>query len=278
MKRAPLLTGLPGGLLTGLLATLLAAVALSLPAGPALAVDAVSGPTGATPERERIGPLRRDAQGRIVPDRATGDSDQRDPRAGTNLPRRIRQLRRGPDGSLEVIPDTGDDDRFGDTGREAPRDRRLDVRSYVDHDRIALDWQRRIDQIIREERRRKRQGAPVDARGLTPREIDLVDHLKEIERRVVDHESGHYYSGRPFTGQPRYWSVTGPDQRRYIVTGVTPMDNRRLDDIDAMLEKLLVLKRSALAPHKPSDVDRRVAERIDEMIQELKSDPAYERR
>lgn len=232
-------------------------------AAAAMAVDGVSAPTASG--TGNIGALKRDESGRIV--RVPQQSDQAGEAVG--LPGRVGGVRRGSDGTLEAVP--GSAPRSPSPGYSPGG---FNVRSYVDHDSIARERQRTIDGIVREERRRKRDGAPVDGRGFTARENALIDQLAEIDREVIDHENQHYYSGRPYTGQPEYWYVVGPDNRRYVVTGVTPIDTSQLADSQAMLDKLLVLKRSALAPSRPSDVDRRSAERIDEMIRTLKASMA----
>jgi hypothetical protein len=87
---------------------------------------------------------------------------------------------------------------------------------------------------------------------------------------VRAHELAHYHAGQPYSRQPEYFFVTGPDGRQFAVSGVTPMDTI-LDPANpsATLAKLRILRRAALAPKEPSPRDREAAERLQRMIDAL---------
>ncbi|HEY5607172.1 MAG TPA: putative metalloprotease CJM1_0395 family protein [Alphaproteobacteria bacterium] len=126
----------------------------------------------------------------------------------------------------------------------------------------ARDLQLDIDQVIHEERSRRTRNSE-----LTRRERALLDHLRSRHREVQEHEMEHYETGRPHTGAPEYWCVTGPDEKMYAVGGITPFDVTPIrGDIPATLRKYRTLKRAALAPHQPSDVDEMLAKELDRAI------------
>jgi len=126
----------------------------------------------------------------------------------------------------------------------------------------ARDLQLNIDQVIHEERsRRTRKGE------MTRRERAVLDSLRDRHREVQEHEMDHFVTGSPYTRAPEYWCVTGPDDKMYAIGGITPMDVSPIPgDIAGTLSKYRKLKRAALAPHQPSDVDEMLAKELDRAI------------
>jgi hypothetical protein len=126
----------------------------------------------------------------------------------------------------------------------------------------ALDLQLDIDQLVDEERSRR-----IRKNDMTRRERALRDRLRDRNHEVQAHETEHYEAGRPYTGAPEYWCVTGPDNKMYAVGGITPFDVTPVrGDIPATLRKYRTLKRAALAPSEPSDVDEMLAIELDRAI------------
>jgi hypothetical protein len=148
----------------------------------------------------------------------------------------------------------------------------LSFQDRTRHERAAARHQSDIDRIIKEESRAKAVGAGVDSRGLTIREISLEQQLTRIDRDVRNHEMEHYRTGIPYGALPEYWVVTGPLGKRYVVTGITRFDMSEISgDRDQTLRKFETIRRAALAPPIPSDVDRRIADELTRLIAILRS-------
>jgi hypothetical protein len=131
----------------------------------------------------------------------------------------------------------------------------------------ALDLQLDIGRLVDEERSRRARKTE-----MTRRERALRDRLRDRHHAVQKHETEHYEAGRPYTGAPEYWCVTGPDDKMYAVGGITPFDVTPVrGDIPATLRKYRTLKRAALAPHEPSDVDEMLAIELDRAIASLEA-------
>lgn len=222
------------------------------------------------PAPGRIGRVRRDEQGRIVPDgpplpadeRAVGTGYPSSPPAigGVPLDRGTRPTAPPPLGFYD--PNT--------------------LATAQDRRRHAIEAKRRqlvIDRILHQEAEAKRAGAAVDSRGLTPRENAMLRELERIDREVRDHEMAHYFTGRPYAAFPEYWFVTGPLGRQFAVSGMTRMDTSPIGgDEAATIRKLEHLKRAALAPREPSDEDRRVVTAIERLIARLRQRAGASRR
>jgi hypothetical protein len=148
----------------------------------------------------------------------------------------------------------------------------LSFQDRTRHERAAARHQSDIDRIIKEESRAKAVGVGVDSRGLTLREIALEQQLKRIDRDVHNHEMAHYRAGIPYGALPEYWVVTGPLGKRYVVTGITRFDMSEISGApDQTLRKLETIRRAALAPSVPSDVDRGIAGELTRLIAILRS-------
>ena len=125
--------------------------------------------------------------------------------------------------------------------------------------------------MLRRERQARKGGAPTGAHGLTAQELLIKADLERRDREVRDHEQAHYQAASPHAQQPEYFYVTGPLGRRYAVSGYVRF-NLAIDerDLDGTIRRLRQLKRAALAPRNPSEVDRRVAADIDRLILDLR--------
>ena len=95
---------------------------------------------------------------------------------------------------------------------------------------------------------------------LSKEEKEAVKALQERDREVRAHERAHATRGGQYAGQPKLSFETGPDGRRYAVSGEVSIDASPIKgNPKATIEKLRVVKAAALAPAKPSGQDRSVA-------------------
>lgn len=209
----------------------------------------------ALPEASRIGRITRDAAGHIVP-------------AGPPLPAEPT----AHDGLLTSYGRSGD--AIGlPPPQPVPHLTSFDpqaltaVQRRADHEMQAQKLQREIDRIVREERAARTRGATTDGHGLTPREEKLVQQLERIDKDVHEHELQHYLAAQPYSRAPEYFEVTGPDGRRFAVSGITAFDASPIaGDTEATIRKLDSLVRAALAPREPSEEDRRVAATLEQLV------------
>jgi len=160
------------------------------------------------------------------------------------------------------------------TRREQRYSTRLleDLQRHSDHETRANRQQIEIDALLRAEDRARISGAPVDARGLTAREIALFERLQRRHRDVIRHEMAHFQTGQPYASFPRYFYVRGPLNQQFAISGIvkfnaTPVPGNKKET----LIKLEKLRRAALAPRTPSNQDRRVASELARLITILRA-------
>lgn len=105
------------------------------------------------------------------------------------------------------------------------------------------------------------------APAITEQEKAEIEEMQETDAEVRRHEQAHLAAaGRYARGGATYRYQTGPDGRRYAVSGEVKIDTAEVpDDPAATLQKATVIKRAALAPSDPSAQDRRVAADADHM-------------
>ncbi|NNE09081.1 MAG: hypothetical protein HKN20_11025 [Gemmatimonadetes bacterium] len=125
----------------------------------------------------------------------------------------------------------------------------------------------------------EQKAAPKLEPELSPKEAEQVEELKRRDKEVRAHEQAHLAAlGRFRSGAPRYQYETGPDGRRYAVSGNVPVDVSPEATPEETLEKARVIRRSAMAPVPPSLQDFRVAFEAAQMEararQEMSADPA----
>ena len=173
----------------------------------------------------------------------------------------------GKDGMIAPPQSRGRRENAGLSGRsssndlfsESARQREAVWRRERD---AARDLQLDIDQLVHEESKRRTRKTE-----MTRRERVLLDRLRDRHREVQEHEMEHFVTGSPYARAPEYWCVTGPDEKMYAVGGITPFDVTPIrGDIPATLRKYRTLRRAALAPHHPSDVDEMLASELDRAI------------
>nr|WP_320114831.1 putative metalloprotease CJM1_0395 family protein [uncultured Desulfuromonas sp.] len=104
------------------------------------------------------------------------------------------------------------------------------------------------------------------AAQLTEEEQQEVQDLAQRDREVQVHEAAHAAVGGPYTGAPSLTYETGPDGRRYAVSGEVNVDMSEVPgDPRATMEKADVIRAAALAPAQPSSQDRNVAAQASRM-------------
>lgn len=87
----------------------------------------------------------------------------------------------------------------------------------------------------------------------------IIDKLIRDEQAVVAHEQAHKAVAGQYAGPITYDYVTGPDGKKYIVSGEVPINapqGRTPEDTIQIMERV---KRAALAPGDPSAQDVAVA-------------------
>lgn len=106
----------------------------------------------------------------------------------------------------------------------------------------------------------RERGSDKGQDGLTAAEREVVSDLRARDAEVRRHEEAHARVGGQYAGQPSYSYQTGPDGKRYAVGGEVAIDVSEVPgDPEATINKMVVVKRAALAPAEPSGQDRRVA-------------------
>jgi hypothetical protein len=98
------------------------------------------------------------------------------------------------------------------------------------------------------------------ADGLNADEREIVRQMAARDREVHQHEQAHARAGGAQAGSPSFSYQTGPDGKRYAVSGEVPIDTAPVpDDPEATIAKMSVVISAALAPASPSMPDRRIA-------------------
>ncbi|PLX95946.1 MAG: catalase [Desulfuromonas sp.] len=109
------------------------------------------------------------------------------------------------------------------------------------------------------------EGTPSSAQ-LSEEEQQQVQELSQRDREVQVHEAAHAAVGGTYTGSPSLTYETGPDGKRYAVSGEVNVDMGEVaGDPQATMEKADVIRAAALAPAQPSSQDRNVAAQASRM-------------
>ena len=105
-----------------------------------------------------------------------------------------------------------------------------------------------------------------DEDELSTEENRQVTQLKARDREVRAHEQAHRSAGGQYAGAAQFGYETGPDGKRYAVSGEVSIDMSPVgDDPEATAQKMQVVKRAAMAPAQPSGADRSVYARASRM-------------
>ena len=121
-------------------------------------------------------------------------------------------------------------------------------------------------------------GSALPGQTLTPAEQRQVAALAQRDAEVRRHEQAHAAVGGQYAGAPRYQYTTGPDNKRYAVSGEVSIDVAPIPgDPRATIVKMQIVRRAALAPSEPSAQDRQVAAQAQAEITRARAELAEER-
>lgn len=101
---------------------------------------------------------------------------------------------------------------------------------------------------------------------LSESEERKLKELRETDQRVRRHEEAHKAAaGSLYRGGPNYSYETGPDGKRYAVSGSVQIDTSPGRTPEETVQKAARIRRAALAPVDPSGTDRAVASKATRM-------------
>ena len=120
---------------------------------------------------------------------------------------------------------------------------------------------------------RVENGSPTSSADivLTSVELQLVEKLQQVDKKVKAHEMAHMAAGGGLiTSGASFTYQQGPDGKRYAVAGEVGINTSLVQgDPKATLQKMQQVKRAALAPMGPSPQDLKVTSQA--TIQESKA-------
>lgn len=91
-------------------------------------------------------------------------------------------------------------------------------------------------------------------------QLETIRDLARRDREVRNHEQAHQTIGGQYAGAMKLDYTTGPDGRRYAVSGEVPIDLSPVPgNPEATRAKAQQVRQAALAPAEPSNQDRAVA-------------------
>ena len=108
--------------------------------------------------------------------------------------------------------------------------------------------------------------------SLTPEEQQEVRRLRQIDRKVREHEAAHKAAGAGLTGGASYEYVRGPDGRQYAVAGEVKIDVSPAQTPEQTIAKAKRIQAAALAPADPSSQDRAVAAQAAQMAAQAQAE------
>ncbi len=114
---------------------------------------------------------------------------------------------------------------------------------------------------------------------ITKNDEKSIRMLKSRDKEVKNHELAHRTAGGCFASSSTFKYELGPDMRRYAIDGFTPIDLSEDVSPEKTVRKMLIVKKAALAPSKPSNNDRQIAFEADyirakankEIIEEIRN-------
>lgn len=117
------------------------------------------------------------------------------------------------------------------------------------------------------------------ANQLTPEQLREIERLKQTDRSVRQHEQAHLAVGRDLViSGPSFGYQTGPDNRRYAVSGEVSIDTSPGRTPEETVPKARHIRATALAPAEPSPQDRSVAAKASRMENQAEIELAALRR
>ncbi|HOQ90624.1 MAG TPA: putative metalloprotease CJM1_0395 family protein [Candidatus Hydrogenedentes bacterium] len=104
------------------------------------------------------------------------------------------------------------------------------------------------------------RAVPGKSDTLSPEEQREIARLREMDRRVRQHEQAHLAAGGAYVrGGAQFTYVRGPDGKMYATGGEVSIDVSPERTPEATIAKMQQVRRAALAPADPSPQDRSVA-------------------
>ena len=120
--------------------------------------------------------------------------------------------------------------------------------------------------------------ASASDRQLTAEEQQLVQQLKQTDRKVRAHEQAHISVGADLIrGGPTYSYQTGPDNKRYAVGGEVSIDTSPGRTPEETIPKAQHIRATALAPAEPSPQDHSVAAQASRMEGDARTELAIQK-
>jgi hypothetical protein len=106
---------------------------------------------------------------------------------------------------------------------------------------------------------------------LSSEQQQQVNKLKQIDTKVRAHEQAHISVGADLIrGGPTYSYETGPDNRRYAVSGEVSIDTSPARTPEETIPKAQHIRATALAPAEPSAQDHAVAAQAGQLEQQAR--------
>lgn len=129
--------------------------------------------------------------------------------------------------------------------------------------------------------KQEQQQQKSDSRAAKQQEAEeqaIVRELAARDREVRAHEQAHAAVGGNLAGAPSLSFTTGPDGKRYAVSGEVSISVSAVpNNPEATIQKLEQVQRAALAPANPSSQDRKVASQAAASIGQARSELRLER-
>lgn len=137
-------------------------------------------------------------------------------------------------------------------------------------DKVSLSKQGRILATENETPSQETQSSPqnraVGEEQLTEQEMEELLELQKRDVEVKTHEQAHLaVAGQYASGGASYTYETGPNGKRYAVSGEVPINMSRESTPEDTVRKMQIVRRAALAPSNPSAADRQIAARASMM-------------
>ena len=106
---------------------------------------------------------------------------------------------------------------------------------------------------------------------LTPEQQQQINKLKQIDSKVRAHEQAHISVGADLIrGGPTFSYETGPDNKRYAVSGEVSIDTSPARTPEETIPKAQHIRATALAPAEPSAQDHAVAAQAGQLEQQAR--------
>ncbi len=104
------------------------------------------------------------------------------------------------------------------------------------------------------------------ATELTPEQQQQVDRLKQTDLKVRAHEQAHITVGADLVrGGPSFSYTTGPDNKRYAISGEVSIDVSPGRTPEETIPKAQHIRATALAPADPSPQDHSIAAQANQL-------------